>query len=32
MTGYGYVVSEPIRVTETGVETFTHYPRELIRR
>ena len=32
MTGYGYVVSEAIRVTDTGVETFTHFPRELIHR
>lgn len=30
MEGYGYEVSESIRVTETGVETFTSYERGLI--
>ena len=32
MTGYGYAASESVRITDTGVETFTHFPRELIRR
>lgn len=32
MTGYGYEVSESIRVTSDGVETFTSFPRGLIRR
>lgn len=26
----GVDISEPIRITETGVELFTHYPRKLI--
>lgn len=30
MEGYGYEVSESIRVTGTGVETFTSYPRGLV--
>ena len=32
MTGYGYEVSETIRVTSTGVETFTSFPRQIIRK
>ncbi|MFF0902147.1 UNVERIFIED_CONTAM: M24 family metallopeptidase [Kocuria sp. CPCC 205316] len=32
MTGYGYEVSESIRVTRTGVESFTSFPRALIRK
>lgn len=32
MTGYGYEVSESIRVTSTGVETFTSFPRHLVRK
>lgn len=32
MQGYGYEVSEPIRITDTGVETFTAFPRGIIRR
>ncbi|WP_272027809.1 M24 family metallopeptidase [Kocuria rosea] len=32
MTGYGYEISESIRVTRTGVETFTSFPRALIRK
>ncbi|GAA3329376.1 M24 family metallopeptidase [Paeniglutamicibacter sulfureus] len=30
MEGYGYEVSEAIRVTDTGVETFTAFPRGLV--
>lgn len=30
MEGYGYEVSEAIRVTDSGVETFTSYPRGLV--
>ena len=32
MTGYGYEVSESVRVTRTGVESFTSFPRALIRK
>ncbi|MFI7493886.1 M24 family metallopeptidase [Kocuria sp. M4R2S49] len=32
MTGYGYEVSESVRVTRTGVETFTSFPRAIIRK
>ncbi|MFF0944532.1 M24 family metallopeptidase [Kocuria sp. CPCC 205300] len=32
MTGYGYEVSESIRITATGTETFTAFPRTLIRK
>lgn len=32
MDGYGYELSESIRVTHTGVETFTSFPRELIQK
>ncbi|WP_028279746.1 M24 family metallopeptidase [Arthrobacter sp. H5] len=32
MKGYGYELSESIRVTQTGVETFTSFPRELIQK
>lgn len=32
MTGYGYEVSETIRVTSTGTETFTSFPRQIIRK
>lgn len=30
MEGYGYEVSESIRVTDTGVECFTSFPRGLV--
>jgi Xaa-Pro aminopeptidase len=30
MANYGYELSESIRVTATGVETFTSFPRELL--
>ncbi|GMA40360.1 hypothetical protein GCM10025883_24050 [Mobilicoccus caccae] len=30
MEGFGYEVSESVRVTSTGVETFTSFPRALI--
>jgi Xaa-Pro aminopeptidase len=26
----GVDISEPIRITETGVEPLTHYPRKLL--
>lgn len=32
MTGYGYEVSESIRVTRSGAEAFTSFPRTLIRK
>ena len=32
MTGYGYEVSESVRVSSTGVETFTAFPRQLVRK
>jgi len=32
MDGFGYEVSESVRITATGVETFTSFPRGLIRR
>lgn len=32
MTGYGYEVSETIRVTRSGAEVFTSFPRTLIRK
>ncbi|QCU78971.1 M24 family metallopeptidase [Citricoccus sp. SGAir0253] len=32
MTGYGYEASESIRVTATGTETLTAFPRALIRK
>lgn len=32
MDNYGYELSEAIRVTATGVETFTSFPRELIQK
>ncbi|MBY4129971.1 M24 family metallopeptidase [Rhodococcus fascians] len=32
MDDYGYEVSEAVRVTETGLETFTAYPRELLTK
>ncbi|GGG48392.1 Xaa-Pro aminopeptidase [Kocuria dechangensis] len=32
MTGVGYVASESIRVTGTGVEALTSFPRALIRK
>ena len=32
MTGYGYEVSETIRITSTGTETFTSFPRQIIRK
>ena len=31
MNGYGYELSESILITDSGVETFTDFPRELIR-
>lgn len=31
MKGYGYELSEPIRVSATGVEPFTGFPRELTK-
>ncbi|WGW11300.1 M24 family metallopeptidase [Saxibacter everestensis] len=30
MDGFGYELSEPIRVTESGIEAFTSFPRHLI--
>lgn len=32
MTGYGYEVSESIRITDSSVETFTSFPRQLVRK
>ncbi len=32
MDDYGYEVSEAVRVTENGLETFTAYPRELLTK
>ncbi|NNG20352.1 M24 family metallopeptidase [Naumannella sp. ID2617S] len=32
MTGYGYEVSESVRVAADGVETFTNFPRALIAK
>ncbi len=32
MTGYGYEVSEAVRVTPSGAETFTNFPRGLLAR
>jgi Xaa-Pro aminopeptidase len=32
MTGYGYAASESIRITDTGVETFTQFPRLILRK
>lgn len=32
MTGYGYEVSETVRVTGTGVECFTEFPRQLLTK
>ena len=32
MTGYGYEVSESIRITATGTEALTSFPRALIRK
>lgn len=32
MDNYGYELSESIRVTATGVETFTSFPRELLQK
>lgn len=32
MDGYGYELSESIRVTATGVETFTSFPRQLLHK
>lgn len=32
MDGYGFELSESVRVSPTGVETFTSFPRELIRK
>jgi len=29
MEGWGYTISEPIRVTETGCESFANFPRKL---
>ncbi|SKZ49274.1 peptidase, M24 family protein [Mycobacteroides abscessus subsp. abscessus] len=32
MDDYGFELSESVRVSPTGVETFTAFPRELIRK
>ncbi|OZD61521.1 creatinase [Rhodococcus sp. 05-340-1] len=32
MDDYGYEVSEAVRVTDNGLETFTAYPRELLTK
>ena len=32
MTGFGYEVSESVRITRSGAETFTSFPRSLIRK
>lgn len=32
MDGYGFELSESVRVSATGVETFTSFPRDLIRK
>jgi ectoine hydrolase len=32
MTGYGYAASESIRITGTGVEAFTQFPRLMLRK
>lgn len=32
MTGYGYAASESIRITDTGVEAFTQFPRLILRK
>jgi ectoine hydrolase len=32
MDDYGYEVSEAVRVTDSGVETFTDYPRHLLTK
>ena len=32
MDNYGYELSESIRVTADGVETFTSFPRELLQK
>ncbi|WP_281254418.1 M24 family metallopeptidase [Rhodococcoides kyotonense] len=32
MDDYGYEVSEAVRVTESGVETFTSFPRQLLTK
>lgn len=32
MDNYGYELSESIRVTATGIETFTSFPRELLQK
>ena len=32
MDDYGFELSESVRVSPTGVETFTGFPRELIRK
>lgn len=32
MEGHGYEVSESIRISPSGVETFTAFPREIIRK
>ncbi|WP_238418720.1 M24 family metallopeptidase [Gordonia sp. 'Campus'] len=32
MDNYGFELSESVRVSPTGVETFTDFPRELIRK
>ncbi|MGR6092311.1 M24 family metallopeptidase [Brevibacterium sp. CSND-B09] len=31
MNGYGIELSEPVLITDTGCEPFTHFPREIIR-
>lgn len=32
MTGFGYELSESIRITASGVENFTSFPRHLVRK
>lgn len=32
MEGHGYEVSESVRIDDTGVETFTSFPRRIIRK
>ncbi|MDN5607517.1 MAG: creatinase, partial [Brevibacterium sp.] len=31
MNGYGYELSESVLITDTGCDTFTDFPREIIR-
>jgi ectoine hydrolase len=32
MTGYGYEASESIRITASGPEAFTSFPRDIVRK